>query len=94
MLQLIVPALVNGAVRLTELDPIRLRIALVAMVRELPLMVPPDQLNWPLKLTGAERLIVPPEKLTVSPAVGTPVGVQLLGLYQSLLAAPVQFRVV
>ena len=66
------------------------------ILRELPVNVPPAQLNWPAIVTGAERFIVPAEllTLTVSLVAGTPTGIQLVGLNQSLLVEPFQVRLV
>src|SRR5579883_676712 len=88
--QLIVPELVSAPSKLTPPAASKLSTPLAAMVRPLPCIVPPAQLNWPEIITGAVRLIVPLVKLIVSLAAGTPLGHQLFGLNQSLLAEPFQ----
>src|SRR5579862_1657719 len=65
----------------------------VPIVKGFPLRSPPDQLNWPLMVTGAERLMLALVMLTVSAAAGTPMGLQLPGSNQSELTAPVQVLV-
>jgi hypothetical protein len=60
------------------------------MIKDLPLKVPPAQLNTPLTVTGLDKLIVPLVKLTVSVDPGIPVGVQLRELNQSLETDPFQ----
>lgn len=66
----------------------------LAIVKALPLKVPPDQLNWLLIVTGSERLTVPALKMMVSFDAGTPIGVQLVALNQSELIEPFQVRLV
>src|ERR1017187_6236422 len=92
--QFTVPALVRAFPKVTDPVPLIFNSPLLAMFRELPFRVPPVQLNWPLMMTGAERLIVPLATLTVSFVAGTPAGVQLAGLNQSLLADPFHVRFV
>jgi len=65
----------------------------LAMVKGRPLKVPPDQLNNPLIVIELVKLIVPLGKLTVSVDAGTPTGVQLLLLNQSLETEPFQVNV-
>jgi hypothetical protein len=76
-----------------SLLPLALMTPLVDIVRALPLNVPPLQLNWPLMVTGAVKLMVPLLKLMVSLVAGTPIGVQLLELNQSELTDPFQVLV-
>ena len=68
--------------------------ALLVTVIGLPMKVPPDQFNWPAMVTGAVRLTVPFETVMMSLVAGTPLGLQLLGLNQSLFTEPVQVRFV
>jgi hypothetical protein len=58
--------------------------------------LPAAQLNWPAMVMEVERFIVPVEllTLTISLEAGTPAGVQLVELNQSLLAEPFQVRLV
>jgi hypothetical protein len=65
----------------------------VASVSGMPVNVPPSQLNCPAKVTGAVKLMVPLPKLTVSFEAGTPAGLQLLVLNQSVETEPVQVKV-
>src|SRR5438105_439863 len=88
--QTTVPALVSGLHKDLLAAPIRFNTPFVATVKLLPVTVPFCQLNCPLTVTGAVRLIVPPKKLMVSLTAGTPAGVQLLALNQSLLTDPFQ----
>src|SRR5271165_7063663 len=89
-----VPALVSEFSKNRVAVPLMINNPLVAMVKGFPLKVPPDQLNWPLMVTGALRLIVPFVKLTMSLDAGTPEGVQLVALNQSLLTEPFQVRLI
>src|SRR3974390_3503200 len=91
--QFTVPPLVMAVLSILVLLPEIFIIPLVVSVSELPLKVPPDQLNCPPNITGAGKLIVPLLKLTVSLDPGMPDGVQLLVLNQSVEAAPVQVKV-
>ena len=77
--QVTVPAFVSDDHR-NLVEPERFITLLVARVRGLPVMVPPDQLNWPTNVTGAVKLIVPELKFTTSFAPGTPAGDQLFVL--------------
>ncbi len=63
------------------------------MVMESPLNVPADQLNTPLSVTEFVKSIVPLVRLIVSLDVGTPAGVQLPAVNQSLETEPVQVNV-
>src|SRR3982074_3262879 len=86
--QLTVPALVSASAKYSVPLPVTFITPLLAMVKGLPPNDPPDQLNWPSTVTGPVRLIVPLLKLMLSPDAGTPTGVQLFALNQSLLAEP------
>jgi hypothetical protein len=66
----------------------------LARAKGLPLKVPPDQLNTPLIATAFVKLmVVPLAKLMVSVETGTPTGVQLVLLNQSLETEPFQVNV-
>src|ERR1017187_5222566 len=88
------PVLVRAFPKAPDRAPPIANNPLLDMFRELPLRVPPVQLNWPLMITGAVRLMVPLLTLTVSLDPGAPAGFQLPALNQSLLAEPVQVRLV
>jgi hypothetical protein len=63
----------------------------LAIVKGLPLKVPENQLNTPLTAIGLLRLmVVPLVKLMVSPEAGTPAGIQLVLLNQSVEIEPFQ----
>jgi hypothetical protein len=65
------------------------------MVMASPLNVPPDQLNVPPIVTGLGKLMVPLAlvKLMVAVDAGTPAGVQLSAVNQSLETEPFQVDV-
>ena len=87
-----VPALVSTLSRLTL--PVMLSIPPLAMVKGLPLKVPAPQLNTPALVTELVKLmVVPLVKLTVSVEAGTPAGIQLVLLNQSLETEPFQVKV-
>ena len=89
-----VPAFVKTFSKYTVLLALMLKTALVAMVKALPIKIPPVQLNWLLMTTGDDKLAVPLVTLTMSFAAGTPLGDQLVGLYQSWLMVPIHVRLI
>src|SRR5579859_6326386 len=85
-----VPALVSTFCKMTL--PVMFSAPPLAIARESPLKEPPDQLNDPVISTGCVKAIDPLVKLMLSVDPGTPTGVQLLGVNQSVEVEPFQVK--
>src|SRR5208282_1057362 len=85
-----VPMLVSTFCKMTL--PVMFSTPPFSMVKGSPLKVPPDQLNDPPIVTELVKFIVPLVKLMVSVDAGTPAGIQLVGLNQSVDTEPFQVK--